>query len=39
MVRLGVAAEGAAYSLSGKFGVDQHQAPACCSRPVVRPRS
>jgi ornithine decarboxylase len=28
MVRLGVAAEGAAYSLSGKFGVDQHQAPS-----------
>jgi ornithine decarboxylase len=27
MVRLGVAAEGAAYSLSGKFGVDAHQAP------------
>jgi len=28
MVRLGVDAEGAAYSLSGKFGVDVHQAPA-----------
>ena len=27
MVRLGVAAEGAAYSLSGKFGVDAHEAP------------
>jgi ornithine decarboxylase len=27
MVRLGVAADGAAYSLSGKFGVDMHQAP------------
>ena len=27
IVRLGVAAEGAAYSLAGKFGVDQHQAP------------
>lgn len=27
MVRLGVAAEGAAYSLSGKFGVDPHEAP------------
>ena len=28
MVRLAVAAEGAAYSLSGKFGVEAHQAPA-----------
>jgi ornithine decarboxylase len=28
MVRLGVAAEGAAYSLSGKFGVEMHQAPS-----------
>jgi len=28
IVRMGVSAEGAAYSLSGKFGVDQHQAPA-----------
>ena len=28
MVRLAVQAEGAAYSLSGKFGVDQTQAPA-----------
>ena len=28
MVRLAVHAEGAAYSLSGKFGVDQMQAPA-----------
>ena len=28
IVRLGVAAEGASYSLSGKFGVDLHQAPA-----------
>ncbi|MDP3298494.1 MAG: type III PLP-dependent enzyme, partial [Phenylobacterium sp.] len=27
MVRLGVAAEGAAYSLSGKFGVDMYEAP------------
>ncbi len=27
IVRLGVATEGAAYSLSGKFGVDPHQAP------------
>ncbi len=27
MVRLAVAAEGAAYSLSGKFGVDSHSAP------------
>jgi len=27
IVRLGVQAEGAAYSLSGKFGVDMHQAP------------
>jgi ornithine decarboxylase len=27
IVRLGVQAEGAAYSLSGKFGVDQHEAP------------
>ena len=27
MVRLAVQAEGAAYSLSGKFGVDAHQAP------------
>ena len=27
IVRLGVEAEGATYSLSGKFGVDQHQAP------------
>jgi ornithine decarboxylase len=27
MVRLGVQAEGAAYSLSGKFGVDMHEAP------------
>jgi ornithine decarboxylase len=27
IVRLGVTAEGAAYSLSGKFGVDAHQAP------------
>jgi ornithine decarboxylase len=28
IVRLGVSAEGAAYSLAGKFGVDPHQAPA-----------
>lgn len=28
IVRMGVSAEGAAYSLSGKFGVDSHQAPA-----------
>ena len=28
MVRLGVSAEGAAYSLSGKFGVEPHAAPA-----------
>ena len=28
MVRLAVQAEGAAYSLSGKFGVDAHQAPS-----------
>jgi ornithine decarboxylase len=28
MVRLAVSAEGAAYSLSGKFGVDVHDAPA-----------
>jgi ornithine decarboxylase len=28
MVRLAVQAEGAAYSLSGKFGVDSHNAPA-----------
>ena len=28
IVRLGVQAEGAAYSLSGKFGVDLHEAPA-----------
>ena len=28
MVRLGVDTEGASYSLSGKFGVPQHQAPA-----------
>jgi len=28
IVRLAVAAEGAAYSLSGKFGVDAHEAPA-----------
>jgi ornithine decarboxylase len=28
IVRLGVQAEGAAYSLSGKFGVDAHEAPA-----------
>jgi ornithine decarboxylase len=28
IVRLGVQAEGAAYSLSGKFGVEAHQAPA-----------
>src|SRR5690606_36682333 len=28
IVRLGVAAEGAAYSLSGKLGVDVHEAPA-----------
>jgi ornithine decarboxylase len=28
IVRLGVQAEGASYSLSGKFGVDMHQAPA-----------
>ncbi|HEY3696887.1 type III PLP-dependent enzyme [Phenylobacterium sp.] len=28
MVRLAVAAEGAAYSLSGKFGVEAHDAPA-----------
>ncbi|THD62375.1 type III PLP-dependent enzyme [Phenylobacterium sp.] len=28
MVRLAVQAEGAAYSLSGKFGVDAHDAPA-----------
>jgi ornithine decarboxylase len=28
MVRLAVSAEGAAYSLSGKFGVDTHEAPA-----------
>ena len=27
MVRLAVAAEGAAYSLSGKFGIEAHQAP------------
>ena len=27
IVRLGVQAEGATYSLSGKFGVDMHQAP------------
>jgi ornithine decarboxylase len=27
IVRLAVAAEGAAYSLAGKFGVDAHQAP------------
>ncbi len=27
IVRLGVQAEGAAYSLAGKFGVDAHQAP------------
>jgi ornithine decarboxylase len=27
IVRLGVSAEGAAYSLSGKFGVDLHDAP------------
>src|SRR5690606_29618263 len=27
IVRLGVQAEGATYSLSGKFGVDAHQAP------------
>ncbi|MBA4013615.1 MAG: decarboxylase [Phenylobacterium sp.] len=27
IVRLGVSAEGAAYSLAGKFGVDPHQAP------------
>ena len=27
IVRLAVAAEGAAYSLSGKFGVDAHEAP------------
>ena len=27
IVRLGISAEGAAYSLSGKFGVDAHQAP------------
>jgi ornithine decarboxylase len=27
MVRLAVTAEGAAYSLSGKFGVDPHEAP------------
>lgn len=27
IVRLGVTAEGAAYSLAGKFGVDAHQAP------------
>jgi ornithine decarboxylase len=27
MVRLAVQADGAAYSLSGKFGVDMHQAP------------
>ncbi|MFC3079378.1 type III PLP-dependent enzyme [Phenylobacterium terrae] len=27
IVRLGVQADGAAYSLSGKFGVDAHQAP------------
>ena len=27
MVRLAVQAEGAAYSLSGKFGIDAHQAP------------
>lgn len=27
MVRLAVSAEGAAYSLSGKFGVDMHEAP------------
>ncbi|MDB5456599.1 MAG: type PLP-dependent enzyme [Caulobacter sp.] len=28
MVRMGVSAEGAAYSLSGKFGVEPHNAPA-----------
>ena len=28
MVRLAVSAEGAAYSLSGKFGIEVHQAPA-----------
>ncbi|HEY9216767.1 MAG TPA: type III PLP-dependent enzyme [Phenylobacterium sp.] len=28
IVRLGVQAEGAAYSLSGKFGVEAHEAPA-----------
>ncbi|MDB5475366.1 MAG: ornithine decarboxylase, partial [Phenylobacterium sp.] len=28
MVRLAVSAEGAAYSLSGKFGADTHEAPA-----------
>jgi ornithine decarboxylase len=28
IVRLAVAADGAAYSLSGKFGVEQHMAPA-----------
>ncbi len=28
IVRMGVSADGAAYSLSGKFGVDSHQAPA-----------
>ena len=28
IVRMGVQAEGAAYSLSGKFGVDLHNAPA-----------
>lgn len=28
IVRLGIQTEGAAYSLSGKFGVDMHQAPA-----------
>lgn len=28
IVRLGVQADGATYSLSGKFGVDMHQAPA-----------
>ena len=27
MVRLAVAADGAAYSLSGKFGADAHEAP------------
>ena len=27
IVRMGVSAEGAAYSLSGKFGVDSHKAP------------